>query len=434
MKRAHVITVAFVLVTSFCGIADAGIQVSLEEQLRLLERGERPARLISGAEYRVGVFTFEDPDGTGLGDALARLMSHEVLMNSVSSIGVLTFKGGLAPSGGSQLSYFDKVEKVAGAQDVTLAMWGMVQRHGAELVVDTYVTLPSSSVERYFTWQLRLPDSMGGNVLGARLRPDRIRVQALAVPERVGETLKAAAHRISVLKSAPRSDATATGELPLGEIFYVLAREGDWVRLQVRGGANGWMQLRGHCTGECSPFLEAGAFGGALLKYMAAGKLPPVTSALTAEALAVREQIEALDGLDGGTPEEIESNSLRLAARWVGHSRPSGADAGTGIERGQGVPPGGAAFANVHALAELALDLQLAYLAAFNPTVSPDRLFDQLTLNPDRVRRIAERLAEASLLDPRNTDVLNNLAVLFGYVGDDTRAMLAENLARELGR
>jgi hypothetical protein len=47
------------------------------------------------------------------------------------------------------------------------------------------------------------------------------------------------------------------------------------------------------------------------------------------------------------------------------------------------------------------------------------------------LRSIAFRLAEASLEDPRNTDVLHNLAVLFEYAGDTERAALAGRLAEE---
>lgn len=94
----------------------AGIDESLDDQLNILAQGRVPERLIPGAEYRVAVVTYEDPDGTGLGDTIASLVAREVLTNSgVSSIGVIFFKEGVSPSAGSNLAYFDKVEKVTAA-------------------------------------------------------------------------------------------------------------------------------------------------------------------------------------------------------------------------------------------------------------------------------------------------------------------------------
>jgi hypothetical protein len=43
-------------------------------------------------------------------------------------------------------------------------------------------------------------------------------------------------------------------------------------------------------------------------------------------------------------------------------------------------------------------------------------------------------LAEASQNDPRNVEVLNNLAVLFGVLGDERRAGLAARIAADVQR
>ena len=44
---------------------------------------------------------------------------------------------------------------------------------------------------------------------------------------------------------------------------------------------------------------------------------------------------------------------------------------------------------------------------------------------PTQVRDIAFELAQATLIDPRNLDVLHNLALLFQYAGEASRARLA---------
>ena len=152
------------------GIATAGIDVNLEKELQLLERGERVPIHIAGAKYRVAVFSYEDPDGTGLGDALAATVSRGILLGSnVSSIGVLRYEGQLAPTATSALSYFGKVEKLTAHQETVLAVWGAVRRSGQQLVVDTYLQIPNAVAEKNLAWTVTLPAAMGHGVLRGRV-------------------------------------------------------------------------------------------------------------------------------------------------------------------------------------------------------------------------------------------------------------------------
>ena len=94
--------IVFLILAVMLGVAQvnsvcAAERVSLEDQLRILEQGRVPEKLIAGAEYRVAVFTFDDADGTGLNDAFAALAAREILTgSSVYSIGVIFFEGGLS--------------------------------------------------------------------------------------------------------------------------------------------------------------------------------------------------------------------------------------------------------------------------------------------------------------------------------------------------
>ena len=127
----------------------AGIRMDLERQVHILEQGGSPPLAIGGAEYRIGIFTYEDPDRTGLGDALGKLVAHDVLLRTQArSLGVLMFTGGLAPSRPGGLSYFDKIEKVAAGQQVYLAVWGTIRRIGSELLIETYLQILQTQSQR----------------------------------------------------------------------------------------------------------------------------------------------------------------------------------------------------------------------------------------------------------------------------------------------
>ncbi len=426
--RGRILVACWTLILVATFPAAAIERVDVEEQLRIIASGENPTPRISGAEFRIGTFTYEDPDGTGLGNALAALVGHEMLLNTnVRSLGVLVFEGSLSPKPGDRLGYYDKVDQVTEAQGVSIATWGVVRRIDDELLIDTFVQIPPEAVETHFAWDHALPEAMGGGVLRSRLRPDRIRVQRLRVPASALDSFVAAAGMLSQLREAPTRSSRVQGNVPKGEVYYVRERADEWALLQTQRD-RGWVPIRGHCTGPCAPLLEAAAFAAALVRFMANPDDPPipeVTPGLSADALAVSEQLEALVGL-----RRFAQGSMRqpiaLASRWTGPERSTGPDALSGIDRGAGVPPGGAAFANLQAIAAIgaALDQTRRRTGA---------AFNELDLPQEAIRRLADDLAKASLDDPRNVDVLENLAVLFDAVGDQRRAGLAREIAQKAG-
>lgn len=340
---------------------DAGYVIRMDRALQLLEK-EGAMRHIPWVKHRVAVFTYEDPEATGLGDDIASIVAGEILFNSgVSSLGVLIFKEDLSPDDSSSLSYFDKVDKITEKEKVTFSVWGRVLPVGDNLLIDTFVQLPPEVLDRHFLWKLRLPRAMGGRELQVHLRPDRIRLQRLSINKSAGSKIASAAHNLRILRQDPRDDATVLAEIPEERVYSVIQRQGEWVFLKVEDGLEGWIRVRGHCTGSCGPLIEPGQFAGGLLQHVATGRLRNATDNLTREALAVEEQIKALDALNSVLSEEIYNKSLERALRWTGPSRWTGIDEWTKIDRGSGTPPGGATFANIRAMAELAIKLHHAY-------------------------------------------------------------------------
>lgn len=431
-----VIVAMLIVVLAFLqtGSVWAAERVSLDEQLRILEQGRTPERLIAGAQHRVGVFTFEDADNTGLGDAFAALSGRELLTNSkVNSIGVIFFEGGLSPSADSELSYFDKVELVSEAQDVTLAVWGIIRKTADGVQINTYLQIPASSLGRYFTWRINLPKDMGGGELTARLRPDRVNVRRQVFSAEGLGQVESAAVEIGRVRSDSRTDAQVTANLPMNEIYYLTDRRDGWVRLATQSGIDGWAPTEGHCIGECQSLLESAAFSGEILRYMADGTVPRADGNLSIEAHAVADQLKILDALNSKSRDNV-AQAVNDAHAWLGEGA---------------IPPGGAAFENLEALAELASALKEAFGVAAAGIIEGDaggdgpdqmndsvrqEIYDSITLTPEFVKSIADHLAQASQYDPRNSDVLGNLAVLFDYLEDPERAELASRLAARYAR
>jgi hypothetical protein len=441
-------------------------RVDVNAELRLLDLGQTPPRHIPGATFRVAVFTYEDPDGTGLGDEAAALLARAILTSSgVSSLGVLRYEGDLSPQRPGDLGYFDKVERVVANQGVSLAVWGRIARSRGGLLVDTYAQVPADAHGSRFTWRLRLPKGMGGEQLLARLRPNRFAVQRLQLPLEAGDAIRSAARRLDELRGTPADAAAIVGRLPKEQVYSLLRRQGEWVSLQVKGGPGGWARLPA-CPAECGGFLSAATFAGGLIGYMESGSAPPELPGLTSEALAVRDQLLALDALNDP---QLIVHSLDLAKRWS--SRVQTASDGS-IGKGAPSPPGGAAAANAAAMARVSRLLMDGFGAVYEQTrpeldslrqavregrlkppvgvpagaeafremgprsLSPldvGLIYDRITLDRQSLRAIAFELVDAAFLDPRNPELLHNIAVLFRSSGDAERAAKAERLEESAG-
>jgi hypothetical protein len=195
-------------------------------------------------------------------------------------------------------------------------------------------------------------------------------------------------------------------------VYWVTRAEGDWIRIAT-GAHEGWVRVAGHCTGGCAPLLDAARFSAALLQFMQSRRVPEPAATLGADAQAVRAQLLALESLESLRPGQLESRVLRPLAKWLDPAA---------------MAPGGAAFANIRALGEVASGLQAALPASDGRA---ELRFKETRLDPSRAREIAFQLATSALNDPRNADVLQNLSVLFRYAGEARRADLAAKLAAE---
>ena len=308
------------------------------------------------------------------------------------SIGILRYEGSLAPSRDQPLGYFDKVDLLVGAQDVTLAVWGMLRRSGDTISIDVYAQVPPRVVDESFSWTLRLPEAMGARKLVAHLRPARMRVEHREMAIGDARALADIAHGLDTLLAEPKDGASVVTTLPVGSVYWISRRQGDWVEIST-DTRKGWVRSAGFCVGACAPLLDAAHFASGLLEFIESRRIPEVAATLANDAQAVRTQLSVLEQLDTLRPGTFEPNVVRPVARWL-DSAPDGS-----------LPPGGAAFANIKALAQMATSVQaaIALRASDDPL---ERRFNAAKVEPSRVRQIAFELARASVSDPRNVDVL----------------------------
>lgn len=394
--------------------ARASMPLSIEKELQLLRDGQ--ARLhLSGSRYRFAVFAFEDPDATGLGNALATILASDLLMNGqVDSRGILRYVGDLgSASGENQLRYFDKIEPLIQSQGVQVAVWGVVRRSAGGLRIDSYVQLSPAVMRQAFSYTFRLPREMGQAPLVHRIGPRRLLAQRLKLDAAQAASLAGIAASLDELRASPSDSAAVVATLPLGKVHYLLKKQGDWMRVGIEGGASGWQRAQGVCSGACAPFLAVSRFASSLMAYDDREWLPERNSSLADDAKAFIDQLYVVEILNRERPDRAEAEALRILDPWC-PAAPSPA------QETAPPPPGGAALCNLRTLATLVIPSRVA-AARHQP------------LEAREIRAAARQLALVSQSDPRHVPTLKNLATLFKLLGDTQRAELAGRLADEPG-
>jgi hypothetical protein len=179
------------------------------------------------------------------------------------------------------------------------------------------------------------------------------------------------------------------------------------VQLRLADGTSGWTSVDQFCTDICRALLDVANFANDVVALTSGFPARPMSKSLTREAEAMLQQLAALMSLPNNPNRAIE-----IAKRWTGVASP------------RAIASASAGFANILAVARVKAELARANAKGSN--------FDRIRLGRQAVERIANQLADASVADPSDVDVVENLAVLFGYLGDDRRRRLAVEIATNL--
>jgi hypothetical protein len=370
-------------------------------------------RFFPSMRHRLAVFTFDDPHATSLGDTISFLLSKKLLFSSrVTSFAIVNYRQGADRDSSSHLAYFERVDAITKDQNFHLAIWGRLSRTDRGVRIDSFLQIPSDTEKSPYVRTIRLPAAMGGGTLTARLKPDRLLMQSLDVDYDKTSLLKTAAEQVAMLRASPAAAAPVTGRLvgdgnDTGGSYSIVGLERDWVQLRLADGTSGWTSVDEFCTDICHALLDVANFVNDVVALTSGVAARPMSKSLTREAEAMLQQLAALTSLPNNPKRATEI-----------------AERGTGVGSSRGIASGGAGFANLLAVARVKLELMRA--SAKKPN------FDRIRLDRRAIGRIADRLAEASVADPSDVDIVENLAVLFGYLGDNARRRLALEIAANL--
>ena len=347
---------------------------------------EEILRYFPKANNRVAVFTFDDSTEAELGDALSFIVSKHMLFSTrVRSFAVVNFQEGAAPSERGDVAYFEKVDKLTRDQDYSVAVWGRVTRARRGLRIDTFgQAYPNPEINRYAV-DVQLPEAMGSESLSAGLVHDRFQLDTLLVDYDDANEFQDAAERIRELRGSPSIDAEVISRLPEDKRYYIAEAEGDWVRLQVRGGQTGWTSVRAFCNNTCARFLVAVDFANEVVAAGGGVKPRPPPEDLNDDTRFVYREIAALHALveDPGKAAQLSNDFADLGFR------------GTGL-------------ANIHSVANVSAALRAL----------PQADFATYRFEPEFFQARTQDFQQALTLSPSEKYAQKNLQALLQYSGD----------------
>jgi hypothetical protein len=249
---------------------------------------------------------------------------------------------------------------------------------------------------------------MGSGALTARLKPDRIQLQSLVVTADQIRIFGEAAAQVATLRAEPSAESAPTGRLDEGKPYRIVDSSGEWVRLRFDDGVAGWTSVDAFCQGICRELLDVAIYTNDIVALTSGLSPRPVPPRVTREATAVADQLAAILATADDPRQAVD-----IATRWT---EPSPTDGDPLV--------GGAGFVNLLAAARVS--------AALDAAGGNGADFDSIRLDHSFIASVARDLAEASVADPGDVDAVENLAVLFAYLGDDTRRDLALDIAASL--
>lgn len=365
----------------------------LEKEIRNIN--DNNPRYFSRAKNRVVVFTYDDPDATGIGDALSFIVSKALLFSApVSSYGVVNYQGGAESPDENGLAYFDKVDKISSREKYLFSVWGKIFRDGDSVVIDTFGQIDNDL--KPYRQELVLPGSMGGGFLQARVNTSRFKIHTMTISAGDIDEFIQAAGEIRRLRFEPDANSDTSSLLPEGKAYRIVNSQGSWVQLDFGDDGNGWTSVREFCVRQCESLLPAVRFVNNFIALTSADRQFEAGPEILQGALSAVTQLNALKLLD-----EKPSWALEIA----------------------NAKPPEAGFASIAALASVAIEFDKLELEQDFYDIQLDRTF---------IEGLADRLASASLSTPKDLDILSNLAVFFNYLGDEKRRDLAYSIANSV--
>lgn len=217
-------------------------------------------RVLQHVGFKSVVLQFVDPDDTGLGEGLARLLWREILesISDLSGAGVILAydrDGAIREALGGRdynsflaQEYHAAAELIARQLGVQMSIWGVVLEDGGDLFLQTFLTL---HVDEAAAWtSLSVGRTAGPPLVAAigqqrlNLAPYRAARQALFARTWITRCALSAGCPGGVdLRAGPSSDARVLARVPEGTALNGREMVRQWLKVELPGGGEAYINI-----------------------------------------------------------------------------------------------------------------------------------------------------------------------------------------------
>ncbi len=219
-------------------------------------------QVLKHVQFKAVVLQFVDPDNTGLGETMSRLLWREIL-ESISDVGgagvILAYDrtGEIEDALGEgdidnflQREYHNAAQSIAEQQGAQISIWGSVLNDGDGLLVQPFLTLRQDDDAPWttFTWTIRYPKGVSLSTPLGRHRLNLAPIQASRAElfERPFVTrckLKAGCTKGIGLHTEPGNQSPVINHVPVGSLVQVVDADRQWLKVKRSDGNPAWINI-----------------------------------------------------------------------------------------------------------------------------------------------------------------------------------------------
>jgi len=219
-------------------------------------------QVLKHVPFKAVVLQFVDPDNTGLGETMSRLLWREILedISDVEGAGVILAydrDGEIEEALGEgdidsflQREYHNAAQSIAEQQGAQISIWGAVLNDGDGLLIQPFLTLRQNDDAPWttFTWTLRYPTGVSLSAPLGRHRLNLAPMQASRAElfERPFVTrckLKAGCTKGIGLRAEPGNESPIIDHVSVGSLVHVVDADRQWLKVKRTGGNHAWINI-----------------------------------------------------------------------------------------------------------------------------------------------------------------------------------------------
>ncbi|MCB0263654.1 MAG: SH3 domain-containing protein [Calditrichaeota bacterium] len=223
------ISLHLVLLLAFCCSAVAGD----------ISRIGGPPRL-QGVKHKILVLEFDSPQLSDWGRDISQIIAQQVLgtIEGVTSVGVINLRQTetrieLTPK---------RIHEEALNQNALVVIWGEFYEDSTDVWLHPHLRLVPREEFPVSAFGLMIPDQYSRDTLKAAIPTLQVNFAPLRLPMQTLKDLSRFYRQTVTLRESPDLNAPSTGQLQMGDTYYLIDKQNDWTKISTRSGKTGWIR------------------------------------------------------------------------------------------------------------------------------------------------------------------------------------------------